>query len=104
MKEKALHPGDDPVGVKNEYVPFDRSPCHQERKDDVERAVGEDPNTAKSRCRRKSGTGSMKVNVPGEIRDFVEQPEGENEDHHMVIDGLAECSLNKQMIEYEDRT
>ena len=76
-------------------MPFDRSPGHQERNNGSEREVGKSPNTAKDSGGRKRDTRPMKVNVPRKNRDFVEQPEGENKDHDVVVDGHTECSLSK---------
>ena len=47
MKINALLHRDGPVGVKDENVPFDRTPRHKEYDDHVERCIDERPKHGK---------------------------------------------------------
>ena len=95
MKEEALHPGGDPVSVKDENVPFDRCPGHEKGDDDVERGVDEHPNTAEGRGRRDGCASTVEVNIPDDVGDLVEETERKHKNHEVVVDCIAKCSLSE---------
>ena len=97
--------GEESTAVKDEQMPFEGRPDEKDGDGSVEAVVNEPPDeTDACRWRKRTAvTRSPAVQIQGIVHEQDDETEEEKDDHHMVVDLLAQASIEDQMVEQIQR-
>ena len=103
MNENALSCCSQPLIMKNKNVSFDCCPCKEHCLKCITSIIDVDPNKRKEGILYERHSGEVVVDEPwcaGQVRDEIGD---ENDDDDVIVECLSKCSIEKEMVENEDR-
>ena len=89
--------------MKNENVPFDRRPSEQSDLQRVHRVIEENPDEIKLLRGRPRLIGLIVAQEPGNDHDLIDEAKEQQNDDHVVVQGVPKVSIEEKKIQREDR-